>query len=161
MSKIKRKINWFDNSLPFDKPLVDINNITYPSVNHFYYAQMTNVLAKRWHIANQATTSMVIRAVEMVEVRPDWMSVRDLVMRTALNYKFAPATSWALRLRNTEGEIVNANNTHDVYWGCCECSQCYNTGRNMLGVMLMNIRSYILSREKKPVRMTKQRATAT
>lgn len=150
--------HWFDNSLPFDRPLVDTNNISYPSVDHFYYGQMTTNLAKRWHIASQATAKMAKRAVELVEIRPDWDNMRNLVMRTALNYKFAPVTSWALRLRQTTGELYNTNITHDTYWGVCVCPKCSSTGQNLLGVMLMNVRSYILNREL-PSR--KQRATAT
>ena len=140
--------NWFSNFEPFDLPLVG-DGISYNTVEHYYQAHKSLVHSVKQHIASQPSASMAKRAGRMVVLRPDWEEKKNLIMGIALNYKFKPTSSWGLRLRITTGEIVEYNNWHDVYWGICTCSKCCNTGKNMLGIMLMNIRARNLEKENK------------
>lgn len=139
--------NWFSNFKLFDNPLIE-NGISYPTVEHYYQAHKSMDRDKREHIASLATAAMAKKAGRLLEMRPDWDEVKNEVMGNALRYKFAPTTSWGLRLRKTTGEIVEYNYWHDTYWGVCTCNRCHSTGKNMLGVMLMNIRARNIEKER-------------
>ena len=142
--------NWFSNFQPFDTPLV-ADGISYPTVEHYYQASKSLCPDQRQHIASQPSASMAKRAGRLIALRPDWDEIKNSVMNFALRYKFKPTSSWGLRLRITTGEIVEYNYWHDTYWGICTCNKCCNTGKNMLGIMLMNIRARNLEKENTAV----------
>ena len=71
----------------------------------------------------------------------DWEIEESLkVMRYALEYKFAPETSWGKKLKNYNGEIVEWNNWGDKFWGRCIFT---GEGENWLGKILTEIKGFL------------------
>lgn len=70
-------------------------------------------------------------------LRPDWEQVKDDVMRRAVRAKFAAHESLRSLLLSTGDEQLVENAPGDYYWGCGKDG----TGRNMLGVILMELRA--------------------
>lgn len=135
--------NWFSNMLPMDKPLV-YQGITYKTVENFYQAMKleNSNLAGRLSIAlmNPYQAKKAIRERLLYPWRKNWNRKNALeVMRYALEYKFAPGTSWAEKLLATgDEEIVEWNNWNDTFWGKCLKTK---EGENHLGIILMEIRN--------------------
>jgi hypothetical protein len=69
-------------------------------------------------------------------LRRDWESVKDDVMREAVRAKFEQHSEIAERLLSTGDAKLIEKTTGDHYWGCGT----NGTGRNMLGVILMEVR---------------------
>jgi len=132
--------NWFSNMLECDKPIIDDDGISHKTVENMYQAAKCARMPDREAIAKMNPYDAK-RKVKDFEYRPDWSLGKLIVMRKALNQKFARGTTWRTRLDASKGEIVETNNWHDNYWGNCVCSRCKSgTGQNHLGKMLMEIR---------------------
>lgn len=69
-------------------------------------------------------------------LRSDWESVKDSVMKQALLAKFRQNNLIQLILLSTDGKQLVEKTSNDYYWGCGS----NNTGRNMLGKLLMEVR---------------------
>ncbi len=77
-------------------------------------------------------------------LRADWEIVKDDAMRRAVQKKFEMhADIRAILLETGEEELIE-NTTGDHYWGCGSSG----TGKNMLGVILMETRTIL--RERAP-----------
>lgn len=75
-----------------------------------------------------------------VELRPDWESVKDGIMRELLSVKFGSGKLREWLLATGDEKLVEGNTWHDNYWGSCICPRCRNRGRNELGKALMALR---------------------
>jgi len=136
--------NWFSNFLPFDQPLV-VEGIEFTCVETYYQA-MKSEDKEDWKKIAAMTASQSKYAGRKVKIRKDWESIKDDVMLTALLHKFGRGTTWRQKLKDTTGEIVEWNYWHDNYWGRCTCPACANVKKkNMLGVLLMRIREYLVT----------------
>lgn len=82
------------------------------------------------------------RRGRQVPLRSDWEEVKDEVMKEILFCKFRQNPGVAQRLIETGSiELVEDNTWGDTYWG-----RCNGEGKNMLGKLLMEVRS-VLSEE--------------
>lgn len=70
-------------------------------------------------------------------LRSDWDEVKDEIMRSALHAKFTQHPELKSLLLATGEAIIVEHTENDNYWGDGRDG----TGRNMLGIMLMEIRS--------------------
>ncbi|HEY7835057.1 MAG TPA: NADAR family protein [Ktedonobacterales bacterium] len=70
-------------------------------------------------------------------LRADWERVKDDVMREALRHKFAAHAELRALLLATGDESIIESAPHDAYWGWGADQQ----GKNMLGVLLMELRA--------------------
>lgn len=132
--------NWFSNMLECDEPIVDDDGLSHKTVETYYQAGKCIRMKDRVAIS-QMEPHAAKKFARKVEMRPDWSLGRLTVMRQALEKKFAPGTTWRIKLDASKGEIVETNNWHDNFWGNCICSRCKaGTGQNHLGKMLMEIR---------------------
>lgn len=77
-----------------------------------------------------------------VELRTDWESIKDQVMKDILFSKVAVCPEFKKMLKNIPEDmyIVEMNYWHDTYWGVC--SKTFQ-GRNKLGEILMEIRGLL------------------
>ncbi len=75
-------------------------------------------------------------------LRPDWEQVKDDIMRAAVLAKFSQNLKIQNVLLETGTEDLIENTTHDHYWGCGSTG----TGKNMLGIILMETREILRSR---------------
>ena len=80
-----------------------------------------------------------------VKLRKDWNEVKLTIMYELLEDKFYHNEAFREALKNTgDIEIVEDNDWGDTFWGVCN-----GRGQNMLGKMLMEIRSNIIQADKK------------
>ena len=135
----------FSNFDYMHKPLL-YDDISYPTVEHFFHAMKNEDEAYRIMVANAKTPGIAKHMGRTVTLRPDWAEVRESVMLFALLHKFAKGTHWRKELDDTKPlGIVEWNTWHDNIWGQCLCDRCIDTtGRNLLGRALMLIRDHEL-----------------
>ena len=138
----------FDNEYAFlsnfyDSPF-ELDGITYPTVEHFFQAMKAADPKDGRVIAAAITPGQAKRLGRKVVLRADWEDIKVDVMRFALRCKFQiPELREKLFATGNE-ELIEGNWWHDNTWGDCMCSECQNKpGRNMLGMLLMEIRSDI------------------
>jgi ribA/ribD-fused uncharacterized protein len=139
-------INCFDGKYAFlsnfyDSPITE-DEITYPTVEHYFQAMKTLDKAERFNIATQPTPGKAKRCGRKVSLRSDWEQVKESVMETALRLKFSNP-ELKQKLLDTGDEWLEEGTTwHDNEWGSCHCQRCINIpGKNKLGYLLMKIRS--------------------
>jgi ribA/ribD-fused uncharacterized protein len=78
-----------------------------------------------------------------VPKRPDWEDVKVGIMWQLLTDKFIRHENLRRQLLATgDEELVEGNTWGDRFWGVCD-----GEGRNMLGVLLMRVRSAMQRRE--------------
>ncbi|WP_340004213.1 NADAR domain-containing protein [Paenibacillus sp. FSL K6-0276] len=70
-------------------------------------------------------------------LRVDWEQVKDEVMKKAVLQKFLTHLDIREILISTSPEEIIEETTNDYYWGCGS----KGTGKNMLGKILMEVRS--------------------
>ncbi len=82
-----------------------------------------------------------MKAAEMgrnreLPLRKDWEQVKDDIMRKAVYAKFLQNSDIKNILLETGSEYIVEKTSNDYYWGC----GVNGTGKNMLGIILMEIR---------------------
>lgn len=122
--------NFFESRFEYE-------GISYTTAEHAF--QQAKTLDPEWKqiIRSCPTPALAKRAGRSVKLRSDWEEVKDQIMEDILRAKFTQ-NSYVLRaLINTgDEELVEGNTWNDTYWGVCD-----GEGKNMLGKMLMKIRS--------------------
>lgn len=73
-----------------------------------------------------------------VNMRRDWESIKDDIMRDCVRSKFENNPKLAAKLKSTEGLLVENNTWGDRYWGMCG-----GVGQNKLGQILMEERDVL------------------
>lgn len=139
-SKGKWVRNWFSNMVAED---VIIDGVKWNSVENYYQAmKSTDKLVHQAFLnINPSEAKKLGRGIIL---RPDWDEVKVEVMKKALICKFMNNNNNRSRLLQTEDSIlVEWNNWNDTFWGVDIRSF---KGKNMLGKLLMEIRSEIRSR---------------
>lgn len=85
-----------------------------------------------------------MKAAEMgrsrdLPLRKDWEQVKDDIMRKAVYAKFLQNSDIKDMLLETGSEYIVEKTSNDYYWGC----GVNGTGKNMLGIILMEIRDIL------------------
>jgi ribA/ribD-fused uncharacterized protein len=75
--------------------------------------------------------------------RDDWDEVKTKVMLDVVRIKFSNPILRKMLLETGEEELVEGNHWHDNFWGSCRCEKCGSSGQNMLGKILMQVRTEI------------------
>lgn len=115
---------------------IEYEGIKYPTVEHMFQALKSLSPVERMSIAAAATPGQAKRMGRRVSLRGDWETVKVDVMRTALQLKFSDPTLRAQLIATGDAELIEGNTWNDTFWGVCR-----GTGRNMLGTLLMELRS--------------------
>lgn len=127
----------------YDAPC-EFEGIVYPTVEHAFQAAKTLDIEKRKEFAAASTPGKAKRMGRSVDLRSDWEEVKTDVMRDCLRSKFTEPGLRKLLLATGSEELMEGNWWHDNTWGNCLCDECLNIpGRNMLGMLLMEIRKEI------------------
>jgi len=115
----------------------------YGSVEHAYQAMKSTDPAIQKMIRDAPTPAVAKRIARSVRLRPDWEEVKVPIMRDLLMEKFVQEPERTLLLSTGDQELVEGNWWHDLFWGCCTCTNQghQNEGANMLGRLLMSLRS--------------------
>jgi len=110
----------------------------YPSVAQAFAAAKTldlDVRARLRGVRDPAKTNKLDR---QGAVRPDWDAVKIGIMRQLLRDKFSEPKLAEALLDTGDAELVEGNLWGDAFWGLCQ-----GRGENMLGLLLMQVRSEI------------------
>lgn len=142
-------INRFDGPYAFlsnfsESPVV-MAGMTYPTVENAFQAAKT--LNKELRVQFTRCSPNYAKCLgRRVDLRPDWEDVKDSVMFSLLEQKFAFGTPLANALIRTQGAYLCEGNTwHDNHFGACTCDRClYVEHHNVLGMSLMCIRENLL-----------------
>lgn len=124
----------------YTAPIV-VAGITFPTVEHAFQAAKLPLdypkrRAVQAEIARYPTPAEAKRAGRMRLLRDDWKHVHLSMMRVLLAAKFQHPALRARLLATGNEPLVEGNDWGDTYWG-----RCRGTGRNMLGVLLMELRA--------------------
>lgn len=125
----------FSNFAPFG---VAIDDLWWPTVEHYFQAQKFHDVAHREKI-RRASTPKQAKGLGMtrdIALRPDWEAVKDALMLSALKVKFATHPTPRALLLGTGERLIVENSPGDFYWGC----GADGTGLNRLGTLLMQVR---------------------
>ncbi|MFL5807381.1 MAG: NADAR family protein [Roseiflexaceae bacterium] len=123
---------------------IELKGIWWPTSEHYFQAQKFagtphEELVQRAKTPKQAAEMGRDRSWPL---RADWEQVKDNVMREAVLAKFLTHHDIQQILLDTGDEELIEATTNDYYWGCGT----NNTGKNMLGKILMEVREEIRSR---------------
>tara|TARA_A100001037_G_C15075619_1_gene601577 strand:- start:308 stop:1279 length:972 start_codon:yes stop_codon:yes gene_type:complete len=123
----------------FSKHSVFLDEINWPTVEHFYQAQkfIEPELIEKVRLADTPTLAK-IRAGEMKDLRRnDWAELKENVMLRALRAKFTQHPELTILLRSTGDKRIVESTSDDAYWG----ESTDGIGQNRLGELLMTVRS--------------------
>lgn len=122
--------------------IITYDGYTVPSAEHAFQAAKAADSYTKSLIVNAETPGKAKRLGRRCNMRQDWELIKDKVMLDILRQKFAPGTPLAVKLDQTGSAILVEGNTwHDNYWGSCSCDRCQNDGQNVLGQLLIKVRS--------------------
>lgn len=117
-----------------------LDNAYWPTVEHYFQAQKfpsQPAYQEKIRQTRSPKEAKTLGRSRNVPLRFDWEEVKDEVMRRALRAKFcAHPELKAMLLETAERELIE-NAPSDYYWGCGQTG----TGKNRLGVLLMELRS--------------------
>lgn len=121
----------------------------WPTVEHYFQAQKfpsESAYQEKVRQARSPRDAKKLGRSRTVVLRPDWEEVKEEVMRRALRAKFAAHPELtAMLLATGERELIE-NAPTDDYWGCGKTG----TGKNRLGVLLMELRASLKPHAAKP-----------
>ena len=125
------------------------DGITYPTNEHFFQAMKTLDISERKAIAAAPTPGQAKRMGRNVKLRPDWEKIKVDIMRLGLILKFTDAALAEKLIATGDEELVEGNWWHDQTWGSCFCADhCRTPGRNLLGMLLMELRKELQYNQK-------------
>jgi ribA/ribD-fused uncharacterized protein len=123
---------------------ITFNGITFPTVENWFQAWKTENPTEFQAIATADTPGKSKRLGRHCTLRKDWEEIKTDVMMRGLRLKFQDPKLRAMLLATGNEELIEGNTWHDNTWGNCVCQKCQNTpGRNMLGMLLMELRTEI------------------
>jgi hypothetical protein len=119
---------------------IKVKGRTYSSVEHAFQAQKCNDPEWLNYCENPDNDGKKIKVKSRtVDLRPNWDSVKLLVMEHCLRLKFNQEPfKEALKLTGNQN-IQEGNHWKDVFWGV-DLKQNPNIGENHLGRLIMKIR---------------------
>lgn len=121
------------------------DGIAYPTVEHFFQGMKTLDIAERKAIADAPTPGKAKRMGRQVKLRSDWERVKVYYMELGLRLKFENPELAQKLIATGDEELIEGNWWHDNTWGSCYCDTCmHKAGRNMLGMLLMELRKELM-----------------
>lgn len=123
---------------------IDLKGTTWPTVEHYFQAQKFAGTVHEEEL-RQSASPMAVAKMGRDRARPlrsDWETIKDSIMREAVQAKFNQhETLKQLLLSTGEDEIVE-HTKNDSYWA----DGGDGSGKNMLGKILMEIRGELQRR---------------
>lgn len=133
------KYNEFSNF--HNSPFI-LKDKEWKTVEHYFQAQKFPndlVLQEKIRSTSSPTIAKRLGRTKTPAFRNDWEQVKESVMKDALHAKFTQNKELYNLLKETNNLILKENSPRDLYWGIGKSK----TGKNRLGVLLMEIRSEI------------------
>lgn len=118
---------------------ITINGKTWPSTEHYFQAQkfVGTKHEEEVRTCSKPSFAAMIGRDRKRPLRPDWESVKDDVMRDAVRAKFTQYPELKEILLTTGDAELVEHTVNDSYWA----DGGDGSGKNMLGKILMEIRS--------------------
>lgn len=144
MNKINRFVgeyaflsNFYESPVFFDKH-------KFKTVEHAYQAMKATNEEDLNKIKNAKTAGEAKKFGRNVSpIRHDWDNAKVDIMRSLLESKFENPFLADLLISTGESELIEENNWNDKFWGVCR-----GVGKNMLGILLMEIREKLKEERK-------------
>jgi len=135
-SHIKGPFSAFSN---FSNHHVTIDGKYYPTTEHYFQSQKfinDSPFMETIRIASTPTIAKKLGSSRTHVLRPDWETVKDNVMLTALRAKFTQHPNLKQLLLSTNDRILVEHTVNDKYWA----DGGDGSGLNKLGQCLMIVR---------------------
>lgn len=126
------KYGWLSN---FERSQQVVDDVKYPTNEHFYQSRKANDDALQEWIINAPTpfaAMMAGRCLRKKETVEDWEKIKFDVMLTGLRAKFTDNGPLRIKLIETGDAALHENSPTDMIWGI--------KGQDMLGKLLMQVR---------------------
>ena len=126
--------------------------VSYPSAEHLYQALKTDNEQQREYVRSAATPQEAKRRGRSVTMVSKSEEFRINIMRITLVKKFAIERLQERLLFTKDATLIEGNYWHDNFFGVCHCGRregCDGSGKNNLGKILMETRSYYAGLKKK------------
>lgn len=117
-------------------PITSSAGQVYLTVEHAYQAFKTTDAALHEQIRLSPTPGAAKQLGKKVPLREGWEGIKVDLMRQLLAKKFAEPMLRAKLLDTGQARLVEGNTWGDTFWG-----RCNGTGKNMLGRLLMGLRT--------------------
>lgn len=130
--------NFYQAPVMFDGLLYTNNEAAFQSAKVADIERRTNLNTSKGVIDFTKLTPAQAKAVgKKVDLREDWEEIKDQVMYDIVYDKFSRNKDLKEQLLATgDKELIESNTWNDTYWGVCR-----GVGKNMLGKILMRVRS--------------------
>jgi ribA/ribD-fused uncharacterized protein len=115
---------------------IEWEGIRYPSTEHAYQAAKTTNPLIRAQMAKERSPGKVKRLGRKLLIRPDWEAIKVDIMLRVCRIKFSDIDLGCNLLDTGHATLIEGNTWGDTFWGVCD-----GQGFNMLGNVLMRIRS--------------------
>lgn len=125
----------FSNFAPYP---IEVDGKVWPTAEHYFQAQKF-VGTEHEEALRLEPSPMVVARMgrdRKKPLRPDWEAVKDDLMRKAVMAKFTQHADLRAQLLGTGDAQIVEHTTNDSYWG----DGGDGSGKNMLGIILMNVR---------------------
>ena len=128
----------------FSRHPVFLDGKKWPTSEHNFQAQkfLEPAVQEKIRLRKTPREAADLGRDRSLPLRPDWESVKDDVMRKAVEAKFSQHEELKATLLGTGEEELIEQTTHDYYWGCGT----NGNGKNMLGCILMEVREKLRTR---------------
>eukprot|EP01133_Synstelium_polycarpum_P011959 gene11959-13939_t len=122
-----------------------IDGQTWPTTEHYFQAQKFQdpMIRDRVRMLQSSREAMDYARANSQHVRRDWLNDNVAVMKLALNAKFNQHKSLKDMLLRTGECMLVEHTVNDKFWG----DGGDGSGKNMLGVLLMDLRSEIQTQQ--------------
>ena len=127
---------WLSNFFPAP---VEVERISFPTVEHAYQAAKTADRTEREKIAALETPGRAKRAGAKLPLREGWEAMKVQVMEELILLKFRENPGLCDQLLATGDCYLEETNT----WGDCFWGVCKGAGENHLGRILMRVRALL------------------
>ncbi len=126
----------------FSRHGFELDGLYWMTSEHYFQAQKfpNTPHLEEIRLAKTPKQAAIMGRDRRLPLRPDWEQVKDDVMRSAVLRKFQTHADIREILVSTGDEELVENAPGDYYWGWKD-----GTGRNMLGIILMEVREIIRS----------------
>lgn len=125
----------------FSRDGFELDGDWWPTSEHYFQAQKFVGTSHAERIRKLPTPRDAFNTAQSLKhlVRPDWLKVRDDVMRKAVLRKFEFNPGIKAVLLATGDALLVENSPVDNYWGCGADGK----GQNRLGQILMEVRAQL------------------
>lgn len=129
------KYKWLSNFAPVK---IVLDNRDYPNVEAAYMSAKSHDTEWKLFCMDKANTpGMIKKRSYLIELREDWEDVKMIVMKICVKQKFRQEPYMQMLSDTGVEHLQEGNMWNDKFWGVCLKT---NTGKNMLGEMIMEIR---------------------